>query len=43
MMGVYQLYSEDESQGRVYKQRHDSGGTQYYMHRSVLTLAYLYL
>ena len=34
-MGVYQFYSEDESQGRVYKQRHDNGGTQYYLHRSV--------
>ena len=34
-MGVYQLYSEDESQGRVYKQRHDNGGEQSYLYRSV--------
>ena len=34
-MGVYQLHSEDEGQGRIYKQRHDSGGDQFYLHRSV--------
>ena len=34
-MGVYQFHSEDESQGRVYKQRHDNGGTQQYLYRSV--------
>ena len=35
MMGVYQFHSEDESQGRVYKQRHDNGGEQSYLYRSV--------
>jgi len=33
-MGVYQLHSEDEGQGRVYKQRHDDNGTyQSYLYR----------
>ena len=37
MMGVYQFHSEDESQGRVYKQRHDSSlqFEQHYLYRSV--------
>ena len=34
-LGVYQLHSEDEGQGRVYKQRHDNGGEQSYLYRSV--------
>ena len=34
-MGVYHFHSEDESQHRVYKQRHDNGGTQYYLYRFV--------
>ena len=34
-MGVYQLHSEDEGQGRVYKQRHDDNGSfQSYLYRS---------
>ena len=33
--GVYQLHSEDESHGRVYRQRHDQGGTQYYLYKLV--------
>ena len=36
-MGVYQLHSEDEGMGRVYKQRHDADGdTQYYLYRSLM-------
>ena len=31
-LGVFQLHSEDEGEGRVYKQKHD-GGTNYYMYR----------
>ena len=31
--GVYQLHSEDESHGRVYRQRHDQGGTQHYLYK----------
>ena len=32
---VFTCYSEDESQGRVYRQRHDQGGTQFYLYKSV--------
>ena len=36
-MGVYQLHSEDEGTGRVYKQRHtEDGDTQYYLYRSLM-------
>merc|ERR550517_529357 len=34
LLGLFQFHSEDEeSQGRVYKQRHDGGGDQYYLYR----------
>jgi len=33
-LGLFQFHSEDEeSKGRVYKQRHDGGGDQYYLYR----------
>ena len=35
-MGVYQLHSEDEWRGRIYKQRHDNGGNEHYLYRYVL-------
>ena len=36
VMGVYQLHSEEEGTGRVYKQRHGDGDTQYYLYRSFM-------
>ena len=36
-MGVFQLNSEDEGTGRVYKQRHaEDGDTQFYLYRSFM-------
>ena len=32
-LGAYQLHTEEEGLGRVYKQRHNTGDTHYYMYR----------